>query len=266
MPGVPNSELEWLFEATSLAQLDPCVAFRASTYVSRLSASPTGREVIDRCNSAFCCVKRSYRGGRGSRISPFVTHSLFLSVKIETRYWDACPDILRYAVGHHFAMLEHTHPSAESQLLMDVDVLIADALDWRLMPTSPFQCLQELGELGLVPRLDEAKELCRLAIVCELDLGNAYNAAAAAAVAVETMHGGLEEEEVELLRLMNALVIMVAKPERFDVFIHDVISTSKRLEALAEERRFSEDHTSPEHLRKRLRPALESESPVSVIL
>lgn len=226
-----NPDINWLFDVSKASGLSPCVAFRASKYVTYLSAERAGRRVVSRCNRLFHDIKNS-GSTQKSMVSPFVYHCLFISIKIETQEWGDNPKIMQFALHNHFSTSNYTNSAEFSKILMTADFEISMAMDWNMIPVSPFHYLQELFDNRCFYLLNDAIELCTHAIVYEMNVPCARTLACAAVVATGSIRGGVACK-TSLVRGLNCLVLLSSTPSAFDAVDYSVVlSTSQNLEEL----------------------------------
>ena len=224
-----NPDLNWLFYVAKASGLSPCVAFRASRYVSQLSSERSGRRIVSQCNRLFYDIKKG-RSTQKSNISPFVSHCLFISIKIETQEWVKNPRIMDFALHNHFSVSHYTNPVKLSSILMEADLMISTAMNWKIIPLSPFQCLEDLFDSKCVKYLNDAIELCTEAVVYEMDVPCARTLACAAVVAAETLRG---KQCQASSRALNCFVLLSVAPSAFDAVDYSaVVSLSEELEDL----------------------------------
>ena len=243
--------MQWIFEKCDVSGLPRCAAFRACGYIRRMG----GRgDVAERCDRLFM-PKSCYP----FPVRPFVVQCLFIAVKIETTDWDFTP--FNEVAKRHILCLRLTKGTPALDL-RELEFEIADALDWKLVPTSPFLVL---SESAVPPRmLARASGLLKTAIVAGLcgtgsdDDAGAEVVAMASIVAGEVIDaGGMYGGEAETLRCARAMVACVER-DRLDC-VEQVSELAERMEAA----KCANEAASPRH-RKRRRDE-SADSPSSVI-
>ena len=238
-------EVKWIFETCTATQLPRCAAFRASVYFWRASRCDG---VAERCDHLL--LPNGCRNHYPFWIRPFVVLCLFVAVKIETRDWDLGP-FRDVAVEFVRSMrLVSDHPIRDLQSL---EFELAQSLEWKLLPTSPFLVLEEMNtEHAFAAQLIEEALLIGLDGVAnaEVDAEVVATAALVAAHACESPTPAVE-------RCVRAMVECVAQhtPARTQL----VGAFAEKLEALHRKRSAS---TASPRFAKRARLA---ESPSSVM-
>lgn len=197
-------ELEWIFETCDASGISLCAAFRACGYLRGVSRRGG---VADKCNRLFFADRP--RGSYHFPVRPIIVQCLFTAVKIETREWNKTA--FRKIAVKHIRCLQQA--SKQSQLkLHEIEFEIAEALEWRLAPFSPFLAL---SESAASPRQRvRASDVLRSAIITEVSgvcgVGNADLLAAASLAAAEVLDAeGGDGSDAEALRCVRAMVACV---------------------------------------------------------
>jgi len=263
-----NADCKWLFITVEYSQLPPCVAFRAAQYVSNLSKH--NPELVKKFNERF---KTKYNNMDTVVVTPLVRHCLFISAKIETRKWEQSRGIFNFTLRHNFALTRSViSPMQYSKMVMEMDLEISTALEWRLMPKSPFQCLQELQEISCFEFMTEAIDLCKRCIIYEVCVFCPFALACGTVVAGEVLRSDVvhEPEKRAMVRSLAATVLFVAIPSTFEVTFESIVSASERIEDLearvGECASIDQSSISPHPRNKKQKQAFDVESPDSVVL
>ena len=215
--------MQWIFETCYGSGLPRCAAFRACVYVRRAS----GRgDVGDRCDRLF--LPDGSHKLYPFPVRPFAAQCLWTAVKMETRDWDLTP--FKDVATRHVLCLRRA--SATPNLdLQDIEFEIAEALEWKLAPTSPFLVLSETATpVRTRARASDVIKAATISGVCGTDSDDDADAevvAMASIVAAEVIDA--RGSEAETHRCARAVVACV-ESGRLDCF-EQVSELAERMEA-----------------------------------
>lgn len=233
-----DREATWLFDACARARAAPCIAFRAIVYARTiLKTGDAGRAVVREIDDAFArqppcgppeCAHPEYP----LPVAPFWVHCLWIAAKIESQYWGAA-ELGDIVFSAHWKALCIRNRCEQFLRIQQLEFLVCEALDWRLVPRSPFVCLSDLDDeakLELpVTRVMCADDMIHSALVFGVE-ANSDLLAVAALAAAAMVERGLGRSDRDVARALECMVTMASAPRHFHVAFADAFALCALLE------------------------------------